>query len=523
MPKTNKRRFVDPRKSVTFEIVPRNQVDPLAADNSAPKNVLVEKISQRAVELEYHSREIPIEKRLEEQRKYGIYFDDDYNYLQHLRDVRVVGEMERVIRIDKQGGQVEINCEIQKEEKLSQEKPLAPEHPRISLPSSVFPSHVEEHIGHLHKGVSTKLRPDWDPDVIAALDDDFECDELEDDFVALASGGAHCIEDLGAGDEEFTARRFYYSERESANAFENIEACPGSDDNRMLDASCSSNDDEGEYDEIKKEHKTLSMGGRIKFADEEIQSKFTSYSLSSAAMSRTGGLKTLDDQFELMFGYEYGDKDVGALDGENIEGSVPIESDVVNKLSKQYEKAVSLNSGVIETSIGEPNSEVKMRVMKSLQDIEKVEVLDLVDNDTAPDGRKWDCESILSTYSNLYNRPKIIDVTAKNSTKIHLGAKGVPTAGGGLTKQALKKLDGDFVKADDYAKFICSRARAVGVLRAKNESPKERKARKQQVKEFRRERRIEKKINTLSFKTEEYRQKEQECNARKNLRGLKLQ
>lgn len=44
--------------------------------------------------------------RLEEQHKYGIYFDDDYNYLQHLRDVNVVGTMEKIIRIDKSGVQV---------------------------------------------------------------------------------------------------------------------------------------------------------------------------------------------------------------------------------------------------------------------------------------------------------------------------------------------------------------------------------------------------------------------------------
>lgn len=45
-------------------------------------------------------------RRLQEQEKYGIYFDDDYNYLQHLRDVRVVGTLEKIVRVDKSGVQV---------------------------------------------------------------------------------------------------------------------------------------------------------------------------------------------------------------------------------------------------------------------------------------------------------------------------------------------------------------------------------------------------------------------------------
>lgn len=82
----------------------------------------------------------------------------------------------------------------------------------IKLPSSVFPSEVEEEVGLLnraapHSGMqvfiwnlqyfkslvtfSTGPRLDLDPDIVAALDDDFNYDdpdnELEDDFVAMAN------------------------------------------------------------------------------------------------------------------------------------------------------------------------------------------------------------------------------------------------------------------------------------------------------------------------------------------------
>lgn len=380
--------------------------------------------------------------------------------------------------------------------------------PKIVLPSSVFPSHVEERVGHLHKGVTqTGLQLNWDPEVMAALDDDFngddgDGDELEDDFVALASGGIDCIEDLGAGDEELSTRRFYFTDRRDDD-----------DEGMMFDDSDDSDDDDDD------EGRDILLD--MKLAKEETRSKFTSYSLSSSVMTRTGGLKTLDDQFEQMFEREYDDKDIGPLDGEQIEGHIPIESDVVTKLSKQYEEAVKLNSGGIDAAIGGLDDGLKQRVIESLNRNEEVEEIHLIDNNPALDEHKWDCESILSTYSNIYNRPKLIDIP-RSSEKIQMNTRGIPVEKKGLTKNILKKLEGDFVKADDYAKSVCSRASAVSIARAKDETSEERKTRKKQVKEYRRERRLEKKANASAFKAEECRQKTQEINVRTNLQGIKL-
>merc|ERR1712237_98704 len=60
------------------------------------------------------------------------------------------------------------------------------------------------------------------------------------------------------------------------------------------------------------------------------------------------------------------------------------------------------------------------------------------------DGRReqWDCQSVLSTYSTLYNHPKTI--SEKRSDPIQLSSKtGIPkdTLGRGLTSAALKQLD----------------------------------------------------------------------------------
>lgn len=64
-------------KGVTFQLVHRSQQDPLVADETAPQRVLLPVTKKESKEEK--------EQRLEEQHKYGIYFDDDYNYLQHLK------------------------------------------------------------------------------------------------------------------------------------------------------------------------------------------------------------------------------------------------------------------------------------------------------------------------------------------------------------------------------------------------------------------------------------------------------
>lgn len=113
-------------------------------------------------------------KRKEEQRKYGIYFDDDYDYLQHLKDVNTLtAEWERV-----DSTTLKIN-----------ESHNAP---KINLPSSVFASNVEEKVGLLNKAAPISgLQLDLDPDIVAAMDDDFDYDnpenQLEDNFMELAN------------------------------------------------------------------------------------------------------------------------------------------------------------------------------------------------------------------------------------------------------------------------------------------------------------------------------------------------
>jgi protein LTV1 len=68
-----------------------------------------------------------VAKRKEEQKKYGIYFDDDYDYLQHLRDANSV------------------TVDWERTEQLSSQAT------GLKLPSSVFASKVEEDVGLLNR------------------------------------------------------------------------------------------------------------------------------------------------------------------------------------------------------------------------------------------------------------------------------------------------------------------------------------------------------------------------------------
>lgn len=115
------------------------------------------------------------DKRKKEQQKYGIYFDDDYDYLQHLKDVNsLTAEWERIDNTNSS--------------KTNDKKDA----PKINLPSSVFASNVEEKVGLLNRAAPVSgLQLDLDPDVVAAMDDDFNYEDpenqLEDNFIELAN------------------------------------------------------------------------------------------------------------------------------------------------------------------------------------------------------------------------------------------------------------------------------------------------------------------------------------------------
>lgn len=97
-----------------------------------------------------------------------------------------------------------------------------------------------------------------------------------------------------------------------------------------------------------------------------------------------------------------------------------------------------------------------------------------------------------------------------------------------LTIKSLAKFNNlnSSVDNPDDTKSVCAESvmstLSVLSIRPKNESPLERNQRKKLLKEYRHERRIERKANTEAFKNEKKRQEKIRMNNRNNIQGNKI-
>lgn len=453
MPKSKSKKapFIDKKSAVTFQLVHRSQKDALAADEDAPQRLLM-----------------PLEqaKRKEEEREFGVFFEDEYDYMKHVKDRQVVDhdwdEADRFI----------ISADARKEAELASEKPSV----KPMLPSAVFASTLEEEeVGLLNKAAPRGFDLSLDPDIVATFDEDFDFEdpdvEMDDDFIQnmCAEGGEGS--DSDDFDSDFGGGR--------------------------------SEDEDDEVPSLKS------------FTGEETGTKFTNYSMSSSIIRRNAGLSTLDDQFEKFMDH-YGEGEEGAMEGEEIEGTLEEGGERMDQLVQESRVLKALERQQIEL-----NKE-KMKRFAEIDEnndegFERIMVEDPED--------KLDCESILSTYSTLYNHPKMISERSNKPNLIQINAKtGVPkdVLGRGLTASALKRLDMmTGVELEDDLATVRSHISTLSV-RNKHETNEEKSARKAGIKEYRRERRIEKKANSQAFKSEQKLQEKNVINNIRNVQGKKI-
>ncbi|XP_069582018.1 protein LTV1 homolog [Ranitomeya imitator] len=469
MPHRRKKPFIEKKKAVTFHLVHRSQRDPLAADETAPQRVLLP------------ADKVATEKRKEEQRTFGVFFDDDYDYLQHLKET---GPAELVpSESHRAPSKIIVTTDGRVEEQADNIRG-----PSINLPSSVFASEFEEDVGLLNKAAPRGLCLDLDPDIVAALDDDFDFDnpenQLDDDFILQANDTAAIVGNkYGADDKEW----------------EDVDSEEGDDESQEgdFDSDGPFSDEEGE-------------GGPMKefmFMQEETKSRFSQYSMSSSVMRRNEQLTLLDERFEKFY-EQFDDDEIGALDNAELEGFIHADSNRLQDVVDNYFKE-------------------KAKECLKLKDLEHKPDLDLIEEDEEEKEEmqtvviedpheKWDCESILSTYSNLYNHPQMIKDPPKAklikvSTKTGIPLGVLPERG--LTAKQVERME--MINGGDLPKVSTQ-------PRSNHETTDERKARKQAIKEERKERRMEKKANTQAFKMEKSRQEKEQLNLRHNLQGLKL-
>ncbi|XP_040821291.1 protein LTV1 homolog isoform X1 [Ochotona curzoniae] len=473
-PHRKKKPFIEKKKAVSFHLVHRSQRDPLAADETAPQRVLLP------------TQKVNDEERRAEQRKYGVFFDDDYDYLQHLKEPSGPSELIPTSAW---------SAHSRREEK---EETLVIPSTGIKLPSSVFASEFEEDVGLLNKAAPVSgPRLDFDPDIVAALDDDFDFDDpdnvLEDDFVLQANKPT---------EDGMDSRR---CESEDGIEWEDVND-EKADSSVGDDCGCAGlSSDE---DDVTASGRRQSIENHL-FWEEETKSRFTEYSITSSVMRRNEQLTLHDERFEKFY-EQYDDDEIGALDNAELEGSIQVDSSRLQEVLNDYYKEKAENCVKLTTL--EPFEDQDL-TRNELDECEEEELVTVVLEEPK---EKWDCESICSTYSNLYNHPQLIKYQPKPK-QIRLSSKtGIPLdvlPVKGLTAKQVERMQ--MINGSDLPK-------ASTQPRSKNESREDKRARKQAIKEERKERRVEKKANKLAFKLEKRRQEKELLNLKKNVEGLKL-
>ncbi|KAL7285608.1 hypothetical protein ACG7TL_000712 [Trametes sanguinea] len=519
-----------------FQVVHRSQRDPLIHDPEASKHVL--KPVQRSnlkgksradleqllspAELE-HDKARP---NIGEAALYGIYYDDtEYDYMQHLKPVGLQEE-----GVDS----IWLEAPVKPKGKGKSKDPISLlELPEDTLASkSELPRNYEaqENIPSSIAG----FQPDMDPhlrQVLEALEDDaFVEDDLEDDFFGeLVKDGERAPDEplefefkeeglqegddgaAGAGDAGEAAEEDESWEARFAR-FKQAQKSAPRDDASDLDAYSEGGDTIGTLPRLPV------IGGKRR---RKGASDASGYSMSSSSMWRNEHLTVLDERFDqIQLEYEDSDEEEEpSLDDLDEAPDLIASREDFESMMDEFLEKYEVISGKMRPvlpgtatekleTIRKALGEAKIRDDAGESDAEDDDILMPLDIDDKKD--RWDCETILTTYSNLENHPRLI--RARNNKpvpKIRLDPKtGMPSVEGGQPSKTktTKRPDSSATDEDeedsrrpDANSYIAVR---VTVARKKGETPEEKKARKQAVKAERQARRVEKKATKESFSKE---------------------
>ncbi|CAG8647246.1 14185_t:CDS:10 [Funneliformis caledonium] len=481
-----KKPFIDRKNARHFHLVHRSQKDPLISDHEASSRVLVEVVPTnlrgKNKQIEYNDiddiddqqRKDEIESRVGKAALYGIQFDDtEYDYLQHLKPI---GENEggaifieapkREKREKKKGGNIELKkgddeLEDNKDASSTSKKDRKV---RILLPEEVLPSKEELPVGLLNQSAIPEdiqgFLPDMDPrlrETLEALEDDeYVENDLDDEFFSA----------LNAENNEF-----YEEQEEDFEPEEEIENWESENDKlRLLDE---------QFEKIEKEYTEV---------EEDIESDDKSTSSSQIRQDFSQILDEFLDKYEIS-----GCKIVQKLEGDNVQDQLET---VRRSLGK-----INLNDGVSQDNIinekdgsGSDKSE-NNRSKNQKKSRDRLVQVESIKKEA------WDCQSILSTYSNFENHPILIREIPHQ--KINISQKsGLPVLESSVENKEKDDEEGIKIKMDEKDQIKVN----IGAARSKNESKEEKKLRKQINKDEKKNRRVEKKSLKRAFAKERTKQ-----------------
>ncbi|KAJ3024879.1 UNVERIFIED_CONTAM: glycerol ethanol, ferric requiring protein [Siphonaria sp. JEL0065] len=447
---------------------------------------------------------------------FGIFFKDqkEYDYTQHLKPM---GEDPNAVFIDSKAEQERRKAEQKHKGGIKFMDDAASvamsEVPRrkvaFNIPTEVLGSEYEDKIGMLNRGETVKVI-DVEPsmrETIYALEDEAYVEEDIDDF----------FDALNADDvpEELKQKldpEDYYPDQQD-------------DDD----------DEEGEGDWYDEYQRYKAQGGDSddEYDDEddgsyiERRTAMSALSMTSSAMVRTKHLTNLDDQFDQAL-KAYDDDQIGDLEGEtydpetlepvSLDPHVPTVSAArMNKIFDTFLESTEVvgRKGLVLNKV--PESVKIDAIRNDLRDVTHVtEEMKLSVDDTieggdalveelekefqemypARDENKWDVETVLTTYSNIYNHPKMIRDVMSNTRKIKLSRKGpVALEPQPAVSDVVEEEEEDEESEGEFGVNT-------GKARVKGETKEEKKARKQAIKDQKKERRQEKKTTKDAFKKE---------------------
>ena len=416
------------KKGVTFVLSERSLRDPNAYDSEAPTNILLRKGDRDESLQEKKEYELSYRKYL------GIEYEDNHDYEKYLVD-----------NPDEDGEDVLNNRDFLTKDEIYGN----------FIGDSIDAQAVDPEVAFM-------LEDDCDNEDIATMtlqtnEDgkifDFEetlekCEEFDDDFVKELNA-------VGSDDEisdesqipKSTSKMSYAMQQFLGDA--HSAAQPKSILNQIPEDAEMDNFSENEID----------------FDQDDKKSRFTNYSMTSSVMRRKAGLARIDNDFEEFYS-NFDENDIGDLENqvEEIQNEFVSEDMdettyhlLMNTHFKQVQKESMLDFE--ETGLGMRNDETLTEQEKNKikqVSIQTAEIFENENEDELKNGKthgdlideflnkdykpkaEFDCESILTTKSNLYNRPKEIDESNYyiKRNKIKINKKGFPVDGrsGGFKK-----------------------------------------------------------------------------------------
>lgn len=221
--------------------------------------------------------------------------------------------------------------------------------------------------------------------------------------------------------------------------------------------------------------------------------------MTSSVIRRNEKLNDLDEHFEEFFLKNIAEEEEQEADSDqDDEKENAILKELINEHNENKGKA-DFHTDLPKEAIIKIAERQQEDEENNVEDLEEVE-LRLATGKNEYDDR-WDCETILTNYTNIYNRPKLI--LEPKSSKIKLNKLGIPEQDNKLTEKGLKKFNKE-QEDEESIKTMTSLISQLSV-RNKNESKEEKQKRKKDLKEYMRDRRLEKKANKLAFKEENLR------------------